>query len=964
VKRAPQTLTVARWKPPAAPLPAAAFLAVCGAPAKKPLSAADKSPPIRTIASKKQPDAAKLPIKITDPVAPDPDKALENYRKILELNPEDSVVRLEAMRRLADLQVQTDDAAGGSENSEKLLADSIRIYKQLISEAPDDANNDRLYYQLARAYQNSGQPDNAVAALTELTTKFPESRFSGDAHFRRGELLFRLGRFPEAEAEYRIVMGLKDLTPFFEPAQYKLGWSLFKQARFDDALPVFFDILDRELPPGELRDVDAAIKEVAVGKADLAKDSLRVASLAFGVMGGGKAMNDYFSRNPEPRFFPMLYSALGELFLEKRRFTDSADTFAAFIERHPQHPAAPQFQARVIAVYVDGGFNDLVVREKERYVNAYAPGAAYWKAASPSDEVMTALRTHTEDLAKHYQAKAQGIQKAAGATAEDLAAARSDFLTASSWYARTIEIFPKDPKVPELNYLQAETLEDGGKPLDAAKEFSKTAYDYPVHERAQEAAYNAVLAYYKHAESLEGSARDSATRDAVNSSLKLADTFPAHVQALPLLTRAAQDLYALKAQADAVATAQRVLAYKPAPSPEQRRIVQGVLGDSYFAQADYARAETAYSDLIKLTPAEDPARKVVVEQLAASVYKQAEAAREAGDLKAAALGFLRVGQVTPEASIRAVADYDAAAALVGLNDFKQAAQVLEGFRRRFPQDKLITEVDKKLALVYLKDGQLEPAAGAYQRIAARETETPEVRRDAAWQTAKLYDDAKRPDQAARAYEFYVGAFPTPLEPAIDARKRLAELYQAKGDVYRYLFWSRELITADENAGSKRSDRTKSIAAQAALNVGKITAADAAKIKLTLPVERSLPTRKLAVEAAIQALEKAIAYGYADVTTDATFELGKVYQAFGKDLMASERPRGLSGEELEQYNLLLEEQALPFEDKAIATHEVNLKRIGQGLYDEGIAGSVKALGELSPAKYGKREIAEDVYDSLK
>ena len=239
-----------------------------------------------------------------------------------------------------------------------------------------------------------------------------------------------------------------------------------------------------------------------------------------------------------------------------------------------------------------------------------------------------------------------------------------------------------------------------------------------------------------------------------------------------------------------------------------------------------------------------------------------------------------------------------------------------------------------------------------------------MRRDAAWQTAKLYDDAKRPEQAAKAYEFYIGAFPTPLEPSIDARKRLAEIYQAKGDVYRYLFWSRELITADENAGSQRSERSKSLAAQAALNVGRITAEDAGKIKLTLPVEKSLPTRKLAVEAAIQALEKAAGYGYADVTTAATFELGKVYQGFGRDLMASQRPVNLKGEELEQYNLLLEEQALPFEDKAIATHEANLKRVGQGLYDKSIAASVKALAELSPAKYGKRETAEDVYDALK
>jgi hypothetical protein len=36
-------------------------------------------------------------------------------------------------------------------------------------------------------------------------------------------------------------------------------------------------------------------------------------------------------------------------------------------------------------------------------------------------------------------------------------------------------------------------------------------------------------------------------------------------------------------------------------------------------------------------------------------------------------------------------------------------------------------------------------------------------------------------------------------------------------------------------------------------------------------------------------------------------------------MASERPKSLKGEELEQYDLLLEEQATPFEEQSIKLH---------------------------------------------
>lgn len=936
---------------------AAAALVACGS--SRTLKPQDRSPEIRTLAKQKQPDRNKLPIILSEPVAPDPERALENYRAILELAPDDTM-RQEAMRRMADLQVQTDDAAGGGENSGKLLAASIKTYQELLAETPDDARNDRVLYQLARAYQNSAQPEKAVETLNTLNTQFPNSKLGGDAHFRRAELLFRLGNYVEAEREYRIVMDLAAATPFFEPAQYKYGWSLFKQSRFDDALPVFFAILDRELPAGELKDVDAALKAVEKGKADLAKDSLRVTSLAFSLLGGGPAVNKYFETHPEPRFYPLIYSALGESFLEKRRFTDAAGTFAAFIERHPQHPTAPQFQARVIEVYRDAGFNDLVVREKERYVNTYAPGTAYWGAQAPSPEVMTALRTHLEDLAKHYQALAQQGSKVPQV---DTAAVQQAFLASAGWYRRILEIYPQDLKAAEINYLLAETLEDGGKPLEAAAEFSKTAYGYNMHPRSLDAGYAAVLAYHKHADAQPAASRAPALKQAIEASIKLADNFPTHPQAVTALTRAAQDLYELK-DAQAVVVAQRVLAYNPGPTPEQRRVVQGVLGDSYFAQADYGRAETAYADLLKLTPVNDAQHPAVVEQLAASIYKQAEAARAAGNLRTAATGFLRVGLVTPGAAIRQTADYDAGAALIGLSAWGEATTVLEGFRSRYSASPLLTDVDKKLAIAYVKDNKPLQAADAYRRIASRSTETAEVRQDAAWQAAKLFDDAARLPDAVKAYEFYVSNFPTPLDRAIDARRRIADIYQGQGDSYRYLFWLREIIAADDAAGRNRSERSKSVAAQAALDVGRISAADAARIRLTAPVETSLPQRKNAVETAIKALEKAASYGYADIATAASYELGAVYQSFAKALMDSERPRNLSAEEVEQYNILLEEQALPFEEKAIAAHEGNLKRVGQGFYDDSIAKSVTALGVLSPAKYGKREVGGDSYDTLK
>ncbi|HEY0915985.1 MAG TPA: hypothetical protein VGE22_14020, partial [Solimonas sp.] len=86
--------------------------------------------------------------------------------------------------------------------------------------------------------------------------------------------------------------------------------------------------------------------------------------------------------------------------------------------------------------------------------------------------------------------------------------------------------------------------------------------------------------------------------------------------------------------------------------------------------------------------------------------------------------------------------------------------------------------------------------------------------------------------------------------------------------------------------------------------------------------------------------------------------------FGRALLASERPRELQGEALEEYELLLEEQSYPFEEKAIQAHEMNLQRLRQGLWDESIRRSSWALAELAPARYGKQDQRETNYEALR
>ena len=185
-----------------------------------------------------------------------------------------------------------------------------------------------------------------------------------------------------------------------------------------------------------------------------------------------------------------------------------------------------------------------------------------------------------------------------------------------------------------------------------------------------------------------------------------------------------------------------------------------------------------------------------------------------------------------------------------------------------------------------------------------------------------------------------------------------------GDFAGRDFWLRDIIAADRAAGAARTDRSRALAAKATLVFAAPARDDFMRIKLVAPLKKSLADKRKAMEAALKAYTQAADYGVAEVTTEATFESAELYRQLGKDLMSSERPKNLSKEELEQYDVLLEEQAFPFEEKSIKLHEVNTARTKDGIYDEWVQKSFAALAQLNPGRYGKVEIGEPLVESIR
>ncbi len=188
--------------------------------------------------------------------------------------------------------------------------------------------------------------------------------------------------------------------------------------------------------------------------------------------------------------------------------------------------------------------------------------------------------------------------------------------------------------------------------------------------------------------------------------------------------------------------------------------------------------------------------------------------------------------------------------------------------------------------------------------------------------------------------------------------------KADGQAPRELALMKEIFRADQTGGSARTDRTRYLGAMAALALAEPSLDAYRKVALVEPLAKNLKLKKTKMEEVLKAYAVAADYGVAEVTTAATYHTAALYHDFGKAMLASQRPKKLSKAELEQYNVMLEEQAFPFEEKATELHEVNAKRTTSGIYDKWVKESFSALATLRPVRYGKTERSEGVIDAIR
>lgn len=899
-------------------------------------------------------DAGPLLSEANAPAPPaDPVAAADAYAAFL-VSPAaaDPAMRVTAMRRLADLRLEAAEIALMEGRSPQADLDAaIRLYRSLLDDAAmQDAGpawQDHWRYQLARAEAMAGRDDAAEAVLDTLVAARPDSPLAPEAWFRIGEARFLARDWISAERAYQATLELEADGPFSEQARYKLGWALFKQSLHEQSFRYFAQVIDGRLAATPLEALDRAGRE-------LVDDSFRAMAIGFSALEGFASVDAWLdaSGSTDPHWAWLSYVRLGELYIEQERWTDAAAAFSAGAQRAPLDARAPVLQARAIDALEEGGFASEALAAMAEFAAQFSLQGTWWQGRDPlgQEAVRERLKASLDTLAAHHHA---AFQAGTGSAA-----------TAAGWYRRWLEEFPADPEAAERHFLLAELYYGDGALHEAAEAYHAAAYAYDAHPQAAEAGYAAVVARRDLAALTPD--EPGAELALVEAALLFSDGFPSDERAPQVELEAAERLMQLGQLEAARAAAARVLQREDAPMAP-RAAARLVSGHAAFDLGDYAAAENDYLAWQAETAAAAPDEALaasVAERIAASIYRQGQAAADGGELDLAVGHFQRIAAVVPNSPVAATGQHDAAALLFNAGAWTRAAEAYEGFLASWPGHALAAEAQVSLAAALVELGDATRAAPALAAVSTLPGETEDVRRAALWQAAELYRESGDDARAEQTLRDYLERFPAPAEPALEARHRLAELAGKRNDAPERRRWLESIIQVHADAGADATARSLTLAAAATLEIAMPVVEQFNAATLEPPLQSSVPEKAQRMRAALDALGAAAAYGVAEVTTESAFRMGELYRDMATALLDSARPEGLDAATLDQYEMLLEEQAFPFEEDAIAIHEANAARAREGLYDRWVVASFEVLAQMVPARWNRQETGERVVELLR
>lgn len=893
---------------------------------------------------------------------------MKRYIKLFE-STDAPDVKVDALNRINNLSAIY--GVSGKKLTIDKLAQSeavLQSYDSIVDSGVFYERMDELLYQTAKASAFVGSSEESIKRLKLLVGLYPNSALADESVFRIAEAYFDLGDYGKAADQYKKLLAFSDDETFFERARFKLAWSEYRQDQYQSTVENAFRVLKSY--PQIIGKTD--FLGAPENKQDLIEDTLRLLALSFAKQDPIASLEQAQKVEKTRDYAYLLYDALFRFYLRKERYEASAKVASAYATRYNDRFEAYVMAERAIKSYEKAQFDIQTWLAKETFVADFGVNSTFWQARSDAEKATLEplLSNYGEELAHLYYTR---MQRAKG---KNPAEHQKFGRRAASYYQELAQLRPEHKLNGEFIFLAGEARRDIGQSLQAITLYERSAYQYADHQGSdhqyrERAAYAAIVGFDLMTQA--GLSAEMLTRKRSNIR-RFISTFSSSETTPVLQASLATTLFSEGAFQQAWELSNAAYQH-PKVSAQDKYDASLVSANSAYELKDYRQAERFYrAALVQLdstsklsakkhplgmTPTDQAAMsKDLIESLASTLYRQAEGLILSEER---ARAFLRVVDDTPTSSIVPQALYDASAEFLKGELWDQAIASLNHFQQAYPENPLNVDTDDKLIFAYTQNGDLVAAAQKLVSLVKPDTNT-DIALARFRQAAEFYRTSGLDNEANSLYVRIVEQYPSAFDINVEAYDSIIQYY-ARYDSNIAKDWQQRFISYELDNRNLRTDRSAQMAAEFVYTHALTSVSSYNRAKLTLPLKASLSNKKQLLQKAVSDLERVAEYQVDTLQSAATHQIAGIYRQLATDLMASERPDNLTELQLEQYDILLEEQAYPFEEQAIEVYEINAEKTASNQYDESIRASFEALVKLKPTTYKRETKAPGYADTI-
>ncbi len=676
---------------------------------------------------------------------------------------------------------------------------SIALYQQLLEKFPRFKLNDATTYLLAYCLEKQNDFEGAQEAYHDVIEQYPKSRFVTEAWVRIGEYYFDDYDDPDAlpQAAKAYEAAVKDTkSPLYDKSLYKLGWTYYRQDRFEPAVQRFTELIDYYDRTGPKKDGKAtgdlrgeALQYTAISFADEKWGSVEKAKATFARMGGRP-------------YEAEVYRRMGDVYFDQTRHPEAIASYRLALQKDPLAVDAPKIQQKIVQAYERDRKLNEAFAESEALANAYAPGTPWYEKHKNDPEVLAATQEMAEKnlygsaVYHHQQALALKQQG-------KLEAARTMFESAGKGYEGYLQRFPRSKPAYEVQFFAAECQYNSLQFAKAAKNYDAIRDNGSDDRYRKDAAYGAVLAWSKLIEQLqeqkklarypvlrskdrpEGEKPQGIPLAPEEASLIAAtDAFlqlsPRDERAPGAAYRAAELLYAHNQFPEARQRFEEII--KTYPKSEVSKYATNLTVETFLIDKDWRSVEEVSARLAQNTEVIDPKSELykdLVKFKLAGRFKLADELMAQGAWDEAAKKYIQLVDEEPKHEFADKALNNAAVCYEKDHRYESALKLYERITKEYPNSKLADAALFRVAVNQENSYDFDRAVQSYERL-VKEYPASKDREAALYNAARLLEGQQKYSEAAAAYSRYADLFPK-AEDAPKNQYRAALVYEKQGD---------------------------------------------------------------------------------------------------------------------------------------------------------------------------------------